>query len=268
MYIIMTIYDFPKINSSKLLDDVTLIFITSPIPSHPDASLMETCIESMKSTKYNFYETVISYDCPKGPNKDYNKYKNYVKKKYPKFTHLERKTHGHFIGTLNNALRYCKTKYFLLVQHDVKLVGGEFPIKKILKCKFDWNIIFTHHKKNGLTEPTHWFPIIKKTRKPVPSFLLKTFGWSERIFIADTKFLRDKIDEIEHEKKSSKFVESVFHKEFDRKFKKLENIKTYKDLPKKSKNQKEYDGYWKEWQCYAVKSKFCYHTHLFGRTHK
>ena len=80
--------------------------------------------------------------------------------------------------------------------------------------------------------------------------------------------MRDKIDEIEHEKKSSKFVESVFHKEFDRKFKKLENIKTYKDLPKKSKNQKEYDGYWKEWQCYAVKSKICYHTHLFGRTHK
>ena len=49
-------------------------------------------------------------------------------------------------------------------------------------------------------------------------------------------------------------------------FKKLENIKTYKDIPKKSKHQKEYNNYWDTWKCYAIKSKVCYHKHLFGRT--
>ena len=78
----------------------------------------------------------------------------------------------------------------------------------------------------------------------------------------------DKINEIQQKKLSSKFVESVFNKQFTKMFKKLENIKTYKDIPKKSKHQIEYNNYWDTWKCYAIKSKVCYHKHLFGRTAK
>ena len=258
-----------------LRDGVSLIYITSPIPSHPGTELLDASINSMKSTTYPFYERVIVYDFPTSSNINYNKYKKKVKKKYPTYTHLELKKHGHFIGTLKKALLYCKTKYFLLVQHDITLIGA-FPVKQILDAVFNWNIIFTHHKPKGLTKPTHWFPIIQKPRRlkvkgkiiGPPSFLLKTFGWSERIFLSKTKFMLDKINEIQQKKLSSKFVESVFNKQFTKMFKKLENIKTYKDIPKKSKHQIEYNNYWDTWKCYAIKSKVCYHKHLFGRTAK
>ena len=245
-----------------LIDGVTLIYITSPIPSHPSAELIEDCITSMKQSDYDFHETIISYDCPKKTNADYDEYKKYMKKTYPTFTHAERITHGHFIGTLKNALLRCKTKYFLVVQHDIKLIGA-FPINEILKYTFDWRICFTHHKKNGLVKPTHWYPIIEETDSPI---LLKTFGWSERIFMSTTEFMMNKINTINKQKRSSAFIENILYRDLNRMYTKLENIKTYKKIPKESSHKKKYETCWDDWRCFAIKSKICYHNHLFGRT--
>ena len=76
-----------------------------------------------------------------------------MKKEYPNFKHIELNSHGHFIGSLYNAICQCKTKYFLLVQHDIEMVG-DFPINKILNYSFDWNIIAKLKKEKEEIEET------------------------------------------------------------------------------------------------------------------
>ena len=163
-------YQMKKRESVKTKKGVSLIVATSPIPSHPKTDIVDTALKSILKMNYPFAEVIISYDIPpNGVEKaSYKKYKAAMKKKYPNFTHLEMTKHGHFIGTFHNALNHCKSKYFFLLQHDICL-EGKFPIQECLNTKLPWNIIATHHFKpeecdKDIPKPTHWFPIMKKTK--------------------------------------------------------------------------------------------------------
>ena len=81
------------------------------------------------------------------------KYKLKMKEKYPKFKHLEMKVHGHFIGSFHHALCHTKTEYFMMLQHDIKLVGN-LPIEKLLNMRLNWNILATNHMKDGFKKDT------------------------------------------------------------------------------------------------------------------
>ncbi len=263
----MKTYTFPQRKSKSLLNKVSLIMVTSPIPTHPDTSLIDEAIESVLKMNFPFHQKIISYDKSRTANKDYSKYKSLMKKKYPDFIHLEMKHHGHFIGTFHNALNHSETKYFFLHQHDIKL-EGIFPIKECLKTKVDWNIIATHHfpeEKNDIPEPTHWFPIMKRTKD---KNLLKSWGWSERIFLSRRNWMMDKIHEYYHNDSTKNFIESIFHKEFDKLWKKTQGITHFHEISTASKFMKIYNRFWEEWKCFNLKSKVAYHTHLHGRTRK
>ena len=257
----METYSFPDKKKKKhLLKKVSLIVATSPIPTHPNTDIVNKVLNSILRMDYPFHEIIISYDKPKKENKKYEKYKVKMKQKYPKFTHLEMKKHGHFIGSFHNALNHLKTEYFFLVQHDIQLIGN-FPIDKCLSYKFDWNIIATHHMKNGLKE-THWFPIIEDKNKE----LQKVWGWSERIFLAKRNWMMDKIHEYYHKGMTKNFIESIFHNEFDKLYMKTQGIKYYHEISLDNKFMKIYKKFWNEWKCYLLKSDISYHVHLCGRT--
>ena len=114
-------YQMKKRESVKTKKGVTLIVATSPIPTHPKTDIVDTALEPVLKMNYPFAEMIISYDIPpNGAEKaSYKKYKAAMKKKYPKFTHLPMKKHGHFIGSFHNALNHLETEYFFLVQHQV-----------------------------------------------------------------------------------------------------------------------------------------------------
>jgi len=234
--------------------DLSLIIITSEIPSHPNNFLITKCINSLNMIK--FVDKFIIYDRPKKYNIDYNNYIEKNKLDFLDYNHILLENHGHFIGCVKKGISLVKTKYFLLVQHDTMLIG-DFPIKYIKNAKFDWNIIALHHKENGLNEPTHWYPVIKK----IDNYFLKTYGWSERFFIAKTDFfINNSLI------KTKKFIDTIFHFKFDRLFKKLENISTYKNFDyNNSKNQIIYDMFWDKWKVFTI-NKGCYSYHLCGRT--
>ena len=120
-----------KRESVKTKKGVTLIVATSPIPTHPKTDIVDTALEPVLKMNYPFAEVIISYDIPpNGAEKtSYKKYTAAMKKKYPNFTHLEMTKHGHFIGSFYNALQHTRTQHFLMLQHDIKLVG-EFPFDK------------------------------------------------------------------------------------------------------------------------------------------
>ena len=294
-------YEFKERNSTNSNNGVTLIIVTSPIQSHPETKIIDESIQSIVDMNYLFDEMIISYDKP--PKSEKSNYKNYklkMKNKYklPKYkslakkiTHLPMTKHGHFIGTFYNALQHCKTKYVFLVQHDIKLNdNAKFPINKCLNYKFDWNIIATHHLGEGLKE-THWFPIIQEKIK---GELWKVHGWSERIFLTKRDWMMDQIrgcysgynsNPNSHYKvnqsllnimrkpnpkvkRTHNFMDTIFHKEFDRLYMKTQGIKKYSHIKKTKSNMKVYDQYWDEWKCYLLHKDICYHVHLFGRTAK
>tara|TARA_B100001094_G_C18123299_1_gene768036 strand:+ start:63 stop:1502 length:1440 start_codon:yes stop_codon:yes gene_type:complete len=265
----MSKYTFPERNNTVNKNGVSLIVVTSPIPSHPDTTLIDTAIESTLKMNYPFSEMIISYDKDRKNTSSYKTYKKRMKSKYPQFKHLELDKHGHFIGTFHNALNHCKTKYFFLLQHDISLIG-KFPIQECLDSELSWNIIATHHFKpeecdKDIPKPTHWFPIMKKTQD---KNLLKTYGWSERIFLSKRDWMMDKIHEYYHKGKTVNFIESIFHKEFDKLWKREQKIKTFHKISTEPQYMKIYDKFWSEWKVYNLKSSVAYHKHLHGRTAK
>ena len=265
----MSKYTFPERKNTINKNGVSLIVVTSPIPSHPDTNLIDEAIESVLKMNYSFSEMIISYDKDRKNTSSYKTYKKRMKSKYPQFKHLELDVHGHFIGTFHNALNHCKSKYFFLLQHDISLIG-KFPIQECLNSNIPWNIIATHHFKpeeckNDIPEPTHWFPIMKKTRD---KNLLKTYGWSERIFLSRRDWMMDKIYEYYHKGKTVNFIESIFHKEFDKLWKREQKITHFYDISTEPQYMKIYDKFWSEWKVYNLKSSVAYHKHLHGRTAK
>lgn len=257
-------YEFPLIPTRKLKNGVTLIMTTSPIPTHPSTALIDKAIEGLRDTGYKFSKKIISYDKPKKKVAAYETYKKIMKQKYPDFVHLEMKEHGHFIGSFYNAMTHCDTKFVFMNQHDIEL-KGVFPIQRMLRLPGkDWNIIATHHMKDGLTE-THWFPIVRNSKFPG---LLKTWGWSERIFLTKTDYMMKQIYDGYHAKPTPltvNFIESVFHKQFGALYKQTQHIQSYRDIDYEN-NKRVYDNYWNQWKTYNLKSSICYHKHLHGRT--
>ena len=260
----MNIYPFLERKDTMNHNGVSLIVVTSPIPSHPSTSLIDVAIESVLKMKYPFSEMIISYDKDRKNTSGYKTYKKRMKSKYHQFKHLELDKHGHFIGTFHNALNHCKTKYFFLLQHDISL-EGIFPIQECLKTDLPWNIIATHHFKEDKPPKTHWFPIMKITKD---KNLLKSWGWSERIFLSKRDWMMDKIYEYYHKGKTKNFIESIFHKEFDKLWKKTQGIKTFHDISTEPKFMKVYENFWNEWKIYNLKGHVAYHVHLHGRTAK
>ena len=259
----MKLYNFPKRNNNYFNSNkVTLIVATSPIPTHPNTDIIDEALDSILKMNYSFYDIIISYDKPKTKNINYDKYIKNMKLKYPKFNHLVMKNHGHFIGSFHNALNHCKTKYFLMLQHDIKL-SGHLPIQKFLSYKFDWNILATHHMKNDLKQ-THWFPIIKNKNRE----LLKTWGWSERIFLSKRNWMMDKIYDCYHSQRTNDFMDTIFQHEFSKYYRKIQKIKYYHEISTNPKYMKFYNQFWNEWKCYSIHSKIAYHIHLCGRTQK
>ena len=260
----MKTYPFEERDGNMNKKGVTLIVVTSPIPSHPSTSLIDLAIESVLKMKYPFSEMIISYDKDRKNTSGYKTYKKTMKSKYPQFKHLELDKHGHFIGTFHNALNHCKTKHFFLLQHDISL-EGTFPIQECLRTDLPWNIIATHHFKEDKPPKTHWFPIMKTTKD---KNLLKSWGWSERIFLSKRDWMMDKIHEYYHMGKTKNFIESIFHKEFDKLWKKTQGIKKFHDISTEPKFMKVYNEFWKEWKIYNLKGSVAHHVHLHGRTAK
>lgn len=147
----MSHYDFPKAPKRSRSNGVTLIMVTSPIPTHPSTSLIDRAIEGIERMNYPFEDKIIAYDKPKKSNANYEKYKTQMKNKYKSsngWTHLEMNVHGHFIGSFYKALLQCKTKYVFMNQHDIELKGN-FPIDKMKRIpNKEWNLIATQDRKS------------------------------------------------------------------------------------------------------------------------
>jgi hypothetical protein len=111
----------------------TVIITASYIKSHPSIAFIKKVIESLSYINLNKNTPIIlAHDFNNNP--DYQLYlknlEKYIRDK-PNFKIIISKKWGHLTGNLRNAFRYVKTKYVLIMQHDLPFIYS-FDIEKII----------------------------------------------------------------------------------------------------------------------------------------
>ena len=108
-----------NVNSNTNNNDLTIIITASIIPSHPDIKMIKETMNSLDLINHKNSKIILAHDYSN--EEKYKKYlknlKNYVKD-MDNVQIVVRDHWGHLTGNIRNAMKYVKTKYVLLVQHD------------------------------------------------------------------------------------------------------------------------------------------------------
>ena len=122
----------------------SVIITASFINSHPDIRYIKKVIDSLElgNININNVNIILAHDGLKDYQLENNniveRYSDYINslnkyyKDYPNIKVVVRTNHGHLTGNVRNALQYIKTKYILIIQHDLAF-SRKFNIKKIIK---------------------------------------------------------------------------------------------------------------------------------------
>ncbi len=176
--------------------DLSVIITASYIPSHPDIKLIKEVIESLvllnlpKDTLI-----VLAHDHSKNP--DFNQYlknlKNFVRHD-PNFKIVVRRTHGHLVGNIRNALQYIESEFVLVIQHDLKFNKRPIDIMKIvadMKKHPELKHIRFNKRCNRPTNCDSHFGLFGKEIKCQNFTYTRTNAWSDNNHICPTKYYRD-----------------------------------------------------------------------------
>lgn len=125
------------------MNDLTVIITSNFIPSHPSIYLIKSIIDSLslinlkKNTKiiltHDGLNSIQLQD--KNNIKIYKEYINKLKDHYindKNIIIIRKKINGHLTGNIRKAMRFCDTKYILIIQHDLRFFRG-FDIYKVME---------------------------------------------------------------------------------------------------------------------------------------
>lgn len=179
-----------------MVDNLTIIITASYIPSHPSIKIMKETIESLSCLSIAPNTNIIlAHDY--NNNKMYTEYLNnlyaYIKTLSYNVIVTVCKTHVHLTGNIRNALDYVKTKYILVVQHDLKFIKecdiqniihdmDENPSMKYIRFNKRANEKKGWDAKNSLFGLQHVGKYYTYTRTP---------AWSDNNHICLTSYYRD-----------------------------------------------------------------------------
>lgn len=114
-------------------NDLTIIITASVIPSHPDITIIKETMKSLELINHKNSKIILAHDYS-----DKKEYKAYLKnledyvKNMDNVQIVVRDDWGHLTGNVRNAMKYVKTKYVLLVQHDFPFIQ-KIDIHKVIE---------------------------------------------------------------------------------------------------------------------------------------
>ena len=180
-----------------LRDNITVVIPTSYVKSHPDTSVIEETIKTVRQ-RLPESEIIVTFDGIRneqiGGTADYQKY---IEAMLWKFNHEYKNIlpmvfdkHTHQIGMMREALKQIKTDLVLYVEHDAPLCE-EIPFKELAEIVLAGgaNLIRFHHE--ALILEVHKHLMLDKspiTVNGVP--VVRTGQWSQRPHLALTAFYR------------------------------------------------------------------------------
>lgn len=179
--------------------DVTVLIPTSPIAAHPDTSLIETTVGSIRHWLPDA-EIVVMCDGVRPEQEHYRQsYEQYLNRlvwlcgtRWDRVLPVVHDEHLHQVGMTRRALDLVRTPLVLFAEHDCPLVTDwpiDFPAL-IAACRSgEADLIRLHHE--ALVLPDHEHLMLDREPQDVHGApLLRTVQWSQRPHLANTGFYR------------------------------------------------------------------------------
>lgn len=206
-------------NKKRQKDEITIIIPTSPIQSHPDTSIIEQTISTIRTHLPNS-EIIITFDGIRDEQFYLRpEYQEYIyrllwkiNKEYTNVIPILFNTHQHQTGMLKEALKHVKTEKILYVEHDTPLTPD---------CEIDWNEcnimlntnkadLIRFHFESHIPEDHKKlvFDPIYKVNKNLG--FLKTIQWSQRPHLT-TKAFYERILNDYFSVDAKSFIEDKIH---------------------------------------------------------
>ena len=192
---------------------ITAIVPVSPIKSHPDTSILETTIESVRHHLPDA-EIILTFDGVR-PEQEHRRadYEEFIRRtlwladhKWGNVCPLVFEDHQHQTGMMRAALEEIKTPLLFYVEHDTPLVTD----REIGWDEVRWhttngtaNLIRFHHEVTIPPEHSH---LMHGTYRG----LIRTSQWSQRPHVASVAYYR-RLMESHFTPESKCFIEDVMH---------------------------------------------------------
>lgn len=182
-------------------DQITVLIPTSPTASHPDTSMIEETIKTVRD-RLPIAEIIIMIDGIREEQAERRaNYDEYIRRllwkcnfEYKNVLPLVFDEHTHQVGMTKKALELVKTPCILFVEHDTPLCE-EIPFKGIVDVVVSGyaNMVRLHHE--ALVLDVHKSLMLDSEPQMVGEVpLLRTSQWSQRPHVANTEFYREMLN--------------------------------------------------------------------------
>lgn len=188
-----------QIEGKSTMDKITVLVPTSPIPDHPDTSMLEETIATIRS-KLPESEIIIMIDGIRAEQEDrradYEEYKRRILYKtnfeWNNVLPLVFEEHHHQAAMTREALKLVRTPVILFVEHDTPITPD---------CEFEWlgmidaiengyaDVIRFHFESHILADHAHLM-LDEEPQLMCGVKLIRTAQWSQRPHLASTEFYK------------------------------------------------------------------------------
>lgn len=176
-------------------DEITVVVVTSPTPSHPSTEIIEETIASVKE-RLPGAEIHILIDGVRDEQKDrtadYYEYARRLCGLYnadPNIVPYVHAEHLHQAVMFRHALNRIKTPYVMFVEHDTPLVGDVDFDDLLFVMNRDEICLMRFHHDVGIHETSAHLYLETEGTDELP--YLRTVQWSQRPHVARTDWYRD-----------------------------------------------------------------------------
>lgn len=181
------------------LGPVTVLIPTSPIAAHPNTSIIEATVASVRHWLPGA-EILVMCDGVRPEQEHYReRYEAYLNRllwlsgtKWDRVLPVVHDGHLHQVGLTRRALDMVDTPLVLFVEHDCPLVVDcdiDFPALTAAALSGECDVIRFHHE--ALVLPDHEHLMLDRDPRDVAGApLLRTVQWSQRPHLANTGFYR------------------------------------------------------------------------------
>lgn len=182
-------------------ENITVLIPTSPIKSHPDTSILETTVRSIRE-RLPESEIIIMFDGVREEQADRTaSYQEYIRrvlvlcsKEWHNVLPLVFDKHTHQVGMAREALKLVKTPVIMYVEHDAPLCEY-IPFEKIVTMILEKQakMVRLHHEAIILDDHKHMM-LDKKPIEIDGELFMRTAQWSQRPHLASTDFYRSMLE--------------------------------------------------------------------------
>lgn len=180
-----------------MIDNITTLIPTSPIPSHPSTEIIEQTIQSIRERLDGEIIIMVDGIRPEQEERraDYEEYTRrllwLINNEWENIIPIVFKEHKHQANMTREALKLVKTPFILFVEHDTPLREKPFDIpfydmEDMILSK-EANVIRLMHEAHIL-EPHKYLMLDEGNR------YTRTAQWSQRPHLALTEFYKQMID--------------------------------------------------------------------------